>query len=83
MPDLQTLGLQAFALPSAANLLACVMVSIIGFAAFRYGRKVKSRNPVVIGVALMFYPYFVSQTWLIYVIGIALCVALYVFRQPS
>jgi len=36
---------------------------------------------MVIGAVMVIYPYFVSQTWLIYVIGCALCVALYLFRD--
>jgi protein-S-isoprenylcysteine O-methyltransferase Ste14 len=80
MNDLQSLGLQ---LPSAANLLASFLFGIIGYAAFRYGRKTHSRNPVYIGLLLMLYPFVVTQTWALYVVGIALCIALYVFRQPS
>ena len=34
-----------------------------------------------IGLALMLYPYAISATWLMYVIGIALCGALYWFRE--
>jgi hypothetical protein len=29
----------------------------------------------------MAYPYFVSQTWLLYAIGCALCLVLYFFRD--
>jgi hypothetical protein len=76
MPELHGL-----ALPSAANLFASVMFGIIGYAAFRYGRKVKSRNPVYIGLILMLYTFVVSQTWAIYAVGIVLCVALYISRE--
>jgi surface polysaccharide O-acyltransferase-like enzyme len=83
MDDLQSLLSQSFEFPSAANLFASVLFGIIGYAAFRYGRKTKSKNPVYIGLLLMLYPFVVSQTWVMYVVGVALCVALYVFRQPS
>jgi surface polysaccharide O-acyltransferase-like enzyme len=73
--------LQGFALPSAANLFASVIFGLIGYAAFRYGRKIKSKNPVYIGLLLMLYTFAVTQTWAIYAVGIALCVALYIFRQ--
>jgi hypothetical protein len=36
---------------------------------------------MAIGVALMVYPYFISQTWMLYVIGLALCGGLYFWRD--
>ncbi len=69
-----------FELPSPADLLGSVLFGIVGFAAYRYGKKSGSFNPMAIGVTLMVYPYFVSQTWLLYVIGLALCASLYLFR---
>ena len=38
-------------------------------------------KPALIGVALMAYPYFVSQVWLMYLIGCALCAAVFLFRD--
>jgi hypothetical protein len=38
-------------------------------------------KPMAFGVALMAYRYLVSQTWLIYTIGCALCLGLYIFRD--
>ncbi len=46
-----------------------------------YGRKMVLWKPMVFGVVLMAYPYFVPQTWLIYTIGCALCLGLFVFRD--
>jgi hypothetical protein len=34
-----------------------------------------------IGVALMLYPYIVPDTWLMYVVGMALCGACYYYRD--
>lgn len=70
-----------FELPSAANLFASLLFGIVGYAAYRYGKKAGNFNPMAIGVTLMVYPYFISQTWLLYVVGIALCVGLYLFRE--
>ncbi len=36
---------------------------------------------MIIGVALMGYPYFVSETWLVFSIGALLCFLLYLFRE--
>jgi hypothetical protein len=57
------------------------MFGAIGLAVFIYGKKMALWKPMVIGVALMAYPYFVPQTWLIYVIGGALCLGLFVVRD--
>ena len=46
---------------------------IIGFAAYRYGKKAQRNTTKWLGVALMLYPYAISQTWLLYVAGAALC----------
>ncbi len=70
-----------FELPSPVDLLGSVLFGIVGFAAYRYGKKSGSFNPMAMGVTLMVYPYFVSQTWLLYTIGLALCVGLYIFRD--
>lgn len=70
-----------FELPSAADLFASLLFGIVGFAAYRYGKKAGSLSPMAIGVTLMVYPYFVSQTWLLYAIGFVLCAALYLFRE--
>jgi hypothetical protein len=86
MGDLQSLQSvlgSSFAFPSAANLFASVLFGIIGYAAFRYGRKTRSRNPVYIGLLLMLYPFVVSETWMMYAVGITLCLALFIFRQRS
>ena len=67
---LETLG---FEWPSPAYLIGMVVFSIAGYAAYRYGRKKQRPRTLWPGVALMFYPYVVSQTWLLYVVGVALC----------
>ncbi|WP_035051712.1 hypothetical protein [Andreprevotia chitinilytica] len=67
-------------LPSPAVLFAGFLFSLIGFIAFRYGKKQQQMKTMIIGIALMVYPYFVPETWMLYLIGVALCAGLYVFR---
>jgi hypothetical protein len=67
-------------MPSPANLFASIVFGLIGFAAFMYGKKNAVIKPMVIGLTLMIYPYFVPQTWLLYAIGCALTVGLVLFR---
>jgi hypothetical protein len=66
---------------SPAALLGSLLFGAIGLGAFIYGKKLVLFKPMVIGVALMAYPYFVPQTWLLYAIGCALCLGLYLFRD--
>jgi hypothetical protein len=67
-------------MPSPAVLFAGLIFGVIGIAGFTYGRRTASWKPTVIGTALIVFPYFVSEVWLTYAIGAALCVALYAWR---
>ena len=77
MNDLAALPALAFSLPSPAYLLGAIVFGLIGFGAFRYGRKAGRPVPLWLGVALMLYPYAVSQTVLLYAVGTVLCVGLF------
>ena len=70
-----------FNLPSGWNLFGAFLFSLIGLAAFRYGKKALQFQTMLIGVGLMLFPYVVTATWLLYVVGAALCFALYWFRE--
>jgi hypothetical protein len=76
-PALPSLG---FALPSPSYLFGAIVFGLVGFAAWRYGRRAERPRTKWIGVALMFYPYLVSQTWALYGIGAALCAGLLLDR---
>lgn len=75
---LQSLGLD---LPSPAYLFGAILFGVIGYAAYRYGKKTAMTYPRWIGIALMLYPYAISRTWLLYAVGSGLCVALFIFRS--
>jgi len=68
-------------MPGPAALFASLLFGVIGFAAFRYGKKYGSWPPLAIGLLLMVFPYFVSQTWVIYAVGGVLCGGLFVLRD--
>lgn len=57
---------------TSAALFGSVLFGIIGMAAFTYGKKACRLNPMLFGGALMAFPYFVTNTWALYGIGIAL-----------
>lgn len=71
---LDPLGLE---LPSPAYLMGSILFGIIGYAAFRRGRKAERSELTWAGVALIAYPYAVSQIWLLWVVGSVLCCWLY------
>ena len=63
------------------SLLFCGFVfGVIGVWMFRQGKKNANITAIVIAIALMVYPYFVSNIWLAWLIGIALCFFAYIKR---
>jgi hypothetical protein len=54
------------------------LFALIGFAAFAYGRRQQRGAPTLIGIVLMLYPYFVSNTLTLVGIGAFLIGALFV-----
>jgi hypothetical protein len=61
-----------------AWLMWSSLFSLIGFAVFVYGRRQRRGAPTLIGAALMVYPYFVSSSVAVIVIGVVLIGALVV-----
>ncbi len=68
--ELQSLG---FSMPSPAYLVGAVLFGLLGYAAWRYGKRAGRGLTRWLGVALMLYPYAIAQTWLLYLIGFSLC----------
>ena len=64
-----------------ANLIGGILFSMIGMAALGYGKKQDSAKPMFIGVFLLVYPYFISNTIALYCIGVALTVSLFIFKD--
>ncbi len=73
LENLQSLGLT---LPSPAYISGALLFGLVGYVAFKRGRKTSRPALIWTGVALMLYPYAVTQTWLLWVVGAALCVGL-------
>jgi len=91
MPDAQTLNsvLRSYGVSSLAgaggfswaNIVGGIIFGIIGWSAFMYGKREKSIRPMVIGIVLMVYSYFVANTFWAYAIGIVLTAALFFWRE--
>jgi len=66
---------------STAGLIWTLLFSSIGFIAFMYGKKNQEIKPLVLGIALMGYPYFVRSTNMVFIVGAALTATLFVWRE--
>ncbi|HEY4083511.1 MAG TPA: hypothetical protein VGM81_22715 [Burkholderiaceae bacterium] len=64
-----------------ATLLWGVLFGSLGMAYFVYGKKQAAIVPLLCGIALMVFSYFVSNIWLMVLIGAALAATPYFFRR--
>ena len=64
-----------------SDLFAMLLFSIIGLLAFRAGKRDAQPMKLVIGMVLMLYPYFVPGSVWLWVVGIALTAALFIWRE--
>lgn len=64
-----------------SSLLWGLLFGSVGFSYFIYGRKQKATVPLVCGLLLMAFPYFVSNTVLLAAIGLALMVIPFFIRD--
>jgi len=65
---------------SVASLLWGLLFGSIGFGFFLYGKKQRAVVPLVCGLALMVFPYFITNVTLLVVIGSLLMAIPYFFR---
>jgi hypothetical protein len=65
---------------SEVSLLLGVVFGAIGLAYFAFGKKQQRFVPLFCGIGLMAFPYFMSNTVLLVVVGLALSVIPYFIR---
>jgi membrane protein DedA with SNARE-associated domain len=65
---------------NAAVLLWGLLFSSIGFGFFLYGRKQRAVVPLVCGIVLMVYPYFIPNVLALVAIGAVLTAVPYFLR---
>jgi len=70
----QDLGLGGL---TPASIGVAILFSLVGFAAFRYGKKNGEPRQLFLGIALMAYGYFVSNVWVSAGIGALLTLSLF------
>ena len=66
---------------SGANLLGGLIFGSIGFVAFIYGKRMHVWKPMLLGLGLMVYPYFVENDAVMIAIGVLGTAALFLFRE--
>ncbi|HEX2595431.1 MAG TPA: hypothetical protein VHL61_03105 [Luteimonas sp.] len=63
-----------------ATLLWGVLFGSIGLGFFVYGKRQGAPVPLACGIALMVFPYFVSNNWIMVLVGAALMAVPYFVR---
>ena len=66
---------------SLGGLIGGFLFGSIGFVAFIYGKRNTEFRPMIIGIFLMAYPYFIRNTIAVYLVGIVLIATLFIFRE--
>ena len=66
---------------SGANLIGGLIFGAIGFVAFIYGKRMSLWKLMLCGLALMIFPYFISDTGMLYIFGTLGTVALLFLRS--
>ena len=66
---------------SAANLIGGFVFGSIGFVAFVYGKRMNLWKPMLLGIGLMVYPYFINDDKIMLVVGIFGSTVLFFFRD--
>jgi hypothetical protein len=64
-----------------ANLIAGLLFGSIGFVAFVYGKRLSLWRPMLLGLGLMIFPYFVEGALPLYAIGSAGSALLFFLRD--
>jgi hypothetical protein len=65
---------------TTSSLLWGLIFGAIGFGFFIYGKKEQAIVPLLCGLALMIFPYFVSNTFILVAVGVVLMAIPYFVR---
>lgn len=65
---------------STSLLFLGLLFGSVGFGYFLYGKRQAAIVPMLCGIALMVFPYFVSNVLILAIIGIALAALPYFYR---
>lgn len=65
---------------STSQLVWAMLFGSIGVGFFVYGKKQKVVMPLVTGIALLIFPYFIPNVYFMVIVGVALLAVPYFFR---
>ena len=54
---------------SPGSIFVSIVFSLVGFSAYLYGKRNAEPRPLIIGVILMIYSYFVPNPWMSFGVG--------------
>jgi len=72
MKELESLQTMGLVLPTPWYIAGAILFGLIGWVVYRRGRQSEQSRLVWMGLALMLYPYAVSETWVLWAVGAAL-----------
>lgn len=68
-------------LPAPLAIVGMLLFSAMGWWAVKDGRRNANIKVLILGFILFFYSYFTPQTWMVWLIGTALTVAVFMCRD--
>lgn len=68
-------------MPTPSVLFAGFIFGLIGLVVLGYGKKYEQLPTILIGVVYCISPYLIHNLWLLYGLGVALAVGLYLNRH--
>lgn len=66
---------------TAASLIGGLIFSGVGLVAFTYGKRTGRFRAMALGGVLMVYSYFTPNTAALYLVGLSLTAALFIFQD--
>jgi hypothetical protein len=68
---------------TASGLLSGLFVSCLGAGFFLYGKATAKLFPLIAGILMSIYPFFISSVPLLWTVTGVLCVLLYLLREKD
>jgi hypothetical protein len=81
--ELDMLGTLGFTLPSPTYIAGAILFGLAGLFAYHDGKRHGRPRERWLGLALMLYPYAIDATWLLYLVGLTLCIGAWLDRRHA